>query len=709
MSLKEERVAVADPKARAAERVLKRLGIGIKTSGLYPPQHPVAIHALENLLGALRPYLAAYGSYVARISRQHFEIDGVTYGGEHYLALALHFYTRKLSMLTIMAATTDQELASFLATVGMDRPTLESAGGVEHLLWQSSIGSIQVIEMTLDEEQEVQALGLNAFLALIGRGRLAPREREAVLDILFASDQTARLLQNVYLMASEVFEGIGEEERIEHVFQTVRTLDRLILDEPMEAQPLLYGSLTEALLLVEEPLASPLSRAFTGRAGDDASARFLLHQFALDRLVDLIVRALRAEDTADQVAVLLRALALPERKNAALIVLLEARVRPPDAPPDWLSAHIRGDAGRPVESRHPEVPPEFVFDDSLIVIPQDAFAERVDEARAINETGAIREAVTTLVDILRVESDERELSDVAEALAVYLAWMVEQQDFALLGAVLGRLKRVASTEDARGRLAAGIVRMVTEHPLLDRLLDALWAGRETPVEGQVRSTLAVVAAEVVTPLVRVLGGEPRSGMRSLLCDLLVVVARDHARELVGFIDDERWYLVRNIANILGRLQNPEVVPHLERVIAHPEYRVRREVADALARVGTEAAQTLLVRLLDDADGRIQLRALQALNAWGARRAMPRLLALLEAPDPLHRLFPNKVAALEALERLRAPEALRVLKRLARGLLAIGQHARELRDLARRAVQAIEGKGSEEITDVGGARALNPHG
>src|SRR3990170_4102341 len=159
---------------------------------------------------------------------------------------------------------------------GMDRVSLETAGGVEHLLWQSAVGNVQVIELTLDQEQDVEALGLNAFLALIGRGRLAPREREAVIDILYAADHTARLLQNIYLMSAEVFEGLAEADRIEHAYQAVRTPDRIILDEPLEGQPLLYANLAEALLLVEEPLRSALPLTFVSRAGEDTSAKYLL-------------------------------------------------------------------------------------------------------------------------------------------------------------------------------------------------------------------------------------------------------------------------------------------------------------------------------------------------------------------------------------------------------------------------------------------------
>ena len=692
MGIKEDRVLVVDPKVRAAEQLLKRLGVAIKTFSLYPQQHPMAARAMESLLGSLRPYMEAYGPFVARISKHGFVVDGVTFEGEAAIGLALYLFIRKLAVLTILPAVSDQELTSFLAIAGMDRVSLEAAGGIEHLLWQSGVGNVHVIELTLDQEQEVESLGLNAFLALIGRGRLAPPEREAVIDILYAAEHTARLLQNVYLMSTEVFEGISGAEQVEHAYQAVKTLDRLILDEPLESHPRFYANLTEALMLVEEPLQSALARTLISRADEDASAKILLYQFSAEPLAEMIARAVPRHDVTGQVATLLRVVSLPEDKAQTLLSLLDARLRPPEAGPTWLSDTVRPYLREAAVGRMPEVPPEFVIDDSLIAINHEELEQRIKEAQAIDESASTREVIRTLVDVLRDETDEEELLDVAEALAGHLLWMVDHQEFTLLAAMLEVLKRAAAAgDDRRSTLAAGLVKRMTEHPLLDRLLAALWAGRETPVEQEVRTCLEVLAGEAVTPLVRVLGGEPRAGMRAILCDLLVSIGHDHVEELGSFVADERWYLVRNIASILGRLQNPQAATYLRRVLDHPEYRVRREVADALARLSTEEAQALLVRLLDDPDQRIQLKAVQALNAWGARRALPKLLGLVVARDPLHRLFSLKAAALEALERLGAPEALPVLKRLARKRLVLRQRSRELRALARRAAAAIDGQ------------------
>ena len=104
MGIKEDRVLVVDPKVRAAEQLLKRLGVAIKTFGLYPQQHPMVARAMKSLLGSLRPFMEAYGPFVARISKHGFVVDGVTFEGEAAIGLALYLFIRKLAVLTILPA-----------------------------------------------------------------------------------------------------------------------------------------------------------------------------------------------------------------------------------------------------------------------------------------------------------------------------------------------------------------------------------------------------------------------------------------------------------------------------------------------------------------------------------------------------------------------------------------------------------------------------
>jgi hypothetical protein len=288
--------------------------------------------------------------------------------------------------------------------------------------------------------------------------------------------------------------------------------------------------------------------------------------------------------------------------------------------------------------------------------------------------------------------DKEELVDFADGLAGYLFWLVDRGEFTLLRGILTKVKRIGSEgRGAHAEVIGGLLKSVAQAPLLDRLLDALWQGRATPVEQEIGECVAVLADEMIDPLMHVLGTEPRAGMRAILCDLLVRTAPGRVDTLGSFVADSRWFLVRNVAGILGRLGTPEGIPYLARLLHHWDYRVRAQTVDALVNIGTGDAQALIAAFLNDADQRIRLRALRALDTRGMQGAMPALIDLLDRRDPFNRRFALRQAVIEAVARLGARDALPALERLARPRLVFSRQGRELRRLARAAVSIIDAR------------------
>jgi HEAT repeat protein len=193
----------------------------------------------------------------------------------------------------------------------------------------------------------------------------------------------------------------------------------------------------------------------------------------------------------------------------------------------------------------------------------------------------------------------------------------------------------------------------------------------------------------------------------MLCDVIAAIAADHVDEVGRFISDARWYLVRNVVHVLGRLETPKGIAYLTQLMGHPEYRVRREVVEALVRIGTDDAEAQLIAFIDDFDERIRLKAVLSLSDAGVREAVPRLLGLLAGPDPWHRHYAVRREVIAALTRVRAKEALPALARIARRPIVFGSRSRGLRSLARDAIVRIESGGPPRggpvpamITDVG---------
>lgn len=684
-----------DARGRAAELCLRRLGLAIKATTLYPLPHPSAARALTALAEAVGAYGEVHGPFAARVGKRAFFVDGTVHEGSVHATLAFHLFSRKIARVEIEPTASEEELTAFLGVVGMDRAKLEEAGGARHLMWQSGVRNVRIAEIALEHEVEIgfAEAAPDVDPDLLAARRLAPADREQILEILRSGPrEVAQLINRVYARATGGGAGVADEDaRVLAVYEAIANLDRLIMDEPFEEQEALRAHLAEAHLHIEEPLRKLLGRVLIGRVADGGPARDLVEHLSGEHLDQIIQESLGPGNLGDQVGSLFRTLTTDPGRGRTTLSILEARLRPAEVDTAELANAIWSRGRAPATVRETTVPQEFWGEVAQTTLRQQEIERLRREIQGVDEHGVARDVIMTLVDLLHAEADAAELVDVADDLAEHLGWLVEQREFALLARILERLKQTVASGYRRADLAVGVLKRITEGGLLDRLLGALWAGRDTPDEQAVRACLQALSAEAIGPLIRVLGMEPRAGMRALLCDLLVQIGREHLDEISAALTDSRWYLVRNIVNVLGRLQHPRALAHLKRLMAHREYRVRREVVDALAGIATEEARTLLASLLDDPDERIRLRTVRSVGAWSGGAAIPKLVGLLARPDPFHRTYAVKREVIQTLERLAAPETLPALKAVATGRLVLRPRSRELQRLARKAIEAIEGQ------------------
>ena len=676
--------------AHDATRLLKQLGAAIKTAALYPPTHPGNARAVDAFFNTLQAQMGTQGPCCVDVAKDSLSVNGAVIEDRANAHLAYALYSRKLTQFKFLPAVTRPQLAAFLGIVAMERTKIEEAGGVAHLLLSSSVEGIEVTELALEVDEDAEILGINAFFSLLGRGRLSLDERDRLVEILRAGpEQIGKLLQNTYALARESADGHTEEGQIRQVLQVVRSLDRLILDEPFDERPSLYTNLSEAIVLLEKPLGPHLARAMLLGAREDVTVQVIADHLTSEELAAWMLSALAEGNVVDQLAAAVQRCGLDREKTRAMLALLEGRlVRRGESREGIVDALLRALGSLPAGARSDSAAAELKL--AQHAVTDEELARYTEQATAIDEPAAVREVIKTCVDVLANEMDKEELEDFADGLAGYLVWLVDHREFALLRDVLTKVKRIAATaRGARAEVISGLLESATDGPLLGRLLDALWQGRATAAEQEIGECMDALADELVGPLMHALGSEPRAGMRAILCDLLVRIGPGRVDQVGAFVTDSRWYLVRNVASILGRIGAPQGIPHLARLIHHWDYRVRAQTVDALVNIATADAQALIVAFLNDADQRIRLRALRSLDARGMHAATPALMDLLDRRDPFNRQFALRHAVIEAVARLGARDALPALERLARAGLVLSRQGRELRRLARAAVSIIE--------------------
>jgi hypothetical protein len=274
--------------------------------------------------------------------------------------------------------------------------------------------------------------------------------------------------------------------------------------------------------------------------------------------------------------------------------------------------------------------------------------------------------VDILFDIMAVETDPEISRDAVTHLGRIL------DGHLTLGAFNGAarlLKRVQGALEARD-LREG------QEEILRRFLDE--AGSETRIAriGKILEKetnlsleaaggyLALLQRNALRPLIgHLLSETTNSKVRRMLCDAVAGIGRDAVDVITPFLDDPRWYVVRNIVYILGRIGKEQALPFLQRTFSDEDVRVRREVVQALGLIGTPRTAGLLTRALTDGDARIRSTAALNLGKVGKGVGVASLLGVVQGKEFGRRDAAEIQAFFEAIGRTGSAEAVPVLSRL----------------------------------------------
>jgi HEAT repeat protein len=129
------------------------------------------------------------------------------------------------------------------------------------------------------------------------------------------------------------------------------------------------------------------------------------------------------------------------------------------------------------------------------------------------------------------------------------------------------------------------------------------------------------------------------------------------------MEDRRWYLVRNVVYILGRIGKEQAIPSMQKALGHREMRVRREAVQALGFIGGAKAFNLLIKALQDGDVRIRCAAALNLGKVGRRNSLPYLMEAIQAKEFAGKEPAEKKAFFDAIGLAGSNDALPTLRRL----------------------------------------------
>jgi HEAT repeat protein len=300
--------------------------------------------------------------------------------------------------------------------------------------------------------------------------------------------------------------------------------------------------------------------------------------------------------------------------------------------------------------------------------------------------------------------DEQHLElfeDLVKSIMATAASEIDAGDYSESVMILGKFKNGISEDfknDPRKReiLTAEISQMASDDFLKNVLEEHLASTGEW--EAILPKFFEIFGKASVPFLIERLGAEKNRKKRYKISALLKSMKQKAFPQLLHYLEDERWYLVRNVIFIIGEIGNSTTIQFLKKPLQHPDHKVRRETVRALHKIGGDEAWAFITETMSDPDSSVAVTATELLGTVHYPKAIKKMFLIASREKPFEEASNLlRKTAIENLGKLKvaeaAPHCIQIIKK--RSLLG----AKEDSDIRRAAVQALAEIGGEQAREA----------
>jgi len=312
-----------------------------------------------------------------------------------------------------------------------------------------------------------------------------------------------------------------------------------------------------------------------------------------------------------------------------------------------------------------ESPPLVGVDRSVYFLTPDELEGLRKEVELETAPSFVFIVIDILFEILALEKSPQPYQETTGALQKLLDALITLGEFQKASELLTRVNIILNTYELKDWQVDAIRQLsdkAGEPQRIEKIGKILDKGEEIRLE-EVSNYLTLLKPNSIQPLIKVLGELNNSKARRMFCEVLIEIGKGNMELIIPFIDDHRWFLVRNIAYILGRMGKESALPTIQKALNHEEARVRREAIQALGIIVSSKAFDLLGKALNDQDDRNRSMAALNLARVGKKASLPALLEVVQTKDFSKRDSAEIKAFFDAIGMVGSNDAIKPLEKL----------------------------------------------
>jgi len=319
---------------------------------------------------------------------------------------------------------------------------------------------------------------------------------------------------------------------------------------------------------------------------------------------------------------------------------------------------------------------------------------------------ADQSAVSLLIDILsavlRIEKEYDAFSEIVGLLETALDTVLARGDLPYAIIILELYREMLNlpgglAEPLQGRLDKAIEHAGDGQRI--KHLEALFVEGKNLDGEQLYCFLVLLDKNALLPLSDLLGKINQMKMRRVVCDALAKIGKEHIGVLASRLDDRRWYVVRNIVYVLGKIGDVRMIDKFRRLVRHGEVKVRKEVIRALEEINHPKATDLLMQFIQDEDLSIRASVVRLLAKSHHKEALEPLVQVIQHRDFEEKDLYEKREFMEALAHIGKEEVIPVLERIIKRKGFFWFKREKQDEIALCAANALKVIGTQKAVDV----------